>query len=57
MIKRVEASANKESLGRRHEQLLLLKEKSDVASQFVQFILKPCRDINSALEAIKATKQ
>ena len=57
MIKRVEASANKESLGRRREQLLLLKEKSDVAFQFVQFILKPCRDINSALEAIKATKQ
>ena len=57
MIRRVDASANKESLGRRREQLLLLKEKSDAGSNFVQFILKPCRDINSALEAIKATKQ
>ena len=57
MIRRVEASANKESLGRRREQLLLLKEKSDAGHNFVQYILKPCRDINSALESIKATKQ
>ena len=57
MIKRVDASANKESLGRRREQLLLLKEKSEAGSNFVQFILRPCRDIDSALEAIKATKQ
>ena len=54
MIKRVEASANKGSLGRRREQLVLLKEKSEVACNFVQFILKPCRDINKAEEAIKA---
>jgi hypothetical protein len=54
MIRRVEASANKKSLGPRCEQLLLLKAKSEAVCNFSQFILKPCQDIGSALEAVKA---
>ena len=54
MIRRVEASANKKSLGPRLEQLLLLKAKSEAACNFLQFILTPCQDIGSALEAVKA---
>ena len=54
MLRRIEASANKECLGQRREKLTELKEKAEAAVGFVNIVLKPCRDIEEALEAAKA---
>ena len=53
-LRRIEASANKECLGQRREKLTELKEKAEAAARFVNIVVKPCRDIEEALEAAKA---